>query len=73
MNKSDALKQAIENRKVIADRDFTDKVESLVWSIERKSRELRDLKKELTELTYEEITIPDESEIKEAIIKHFTR
>ena len=55
MKKSEALKE--EN-----DHSFEREVESLVWAIEKKSQELRELKKELTELTYEEIKIPDVSD-----------
>lgn len=62
MNKAEALKKAIERRKEEADESFGRKVESLVWSIEKKSQELRDLKKELTELTFEEVIIPDVSD-----------
>jgi hypothetical protein len=62
MNKHDALKRAIERKKEDHDREFERKVESLVWAIERKSQELRELKKELTELTYQEVEIPDVSD-----------
>ena len=34
----------------------------MVWEIEKKSQDLRDLKKELTELTYKEIPVPDVSD-----------
>jgi len=62
MNKADALKKAVERKKEKNTRNFEDEVESLVWAIEKKSQELRDLKKKLTELTFEEIKIPDVSD-----------
>jgi len=62
MNKAEALQKAMERKKEDTDKAFERKVEGLVWDIERKSQELRDLKKELTELTYEEPTIPDVSD-----------
>ena len=62
MNKAEALKKAIERKKEENDRDFEHEVESLVWAIEKKSQELRELKKQLTKLTYEEIDIPDVSD-----------
>jgi hypothetical protein len=65
MNKAEALKKAIERSKEINDQDFEDKVASLVWDIERTSQHLRDLKKELTELTYKEVPVPDLSDCME--------
>ena len=62
MNKAEALKNAIERKKEENARQFENKVESLVWKIEQTSQNLRDLKRELTELTYEEIPIPDVSD-----------
>ena len=62
MDKHEALKKAIEKKREQNAARFADKVESLVWAIEKKSQELRDLKKELTELSYEEIDIPDISD-----------
>ena len=62
MNKTEALKKAIERKKADNAKDFEYNVESLVWAIEKKSQELRDLKKKLTELTFEEIDIPDVSD-----------
>ena len=62
MKKSEALKKVIERKKEENDHSFEREVESLVWAIEKKSQELRELKKELTELTYEEIKIPDVSD-----------
>jgi hypothetical protein len=62
MNKVEALKKAIERKKEDNAKNFERKVEALVWTIEKKSQELRDLKKELTELTFEEIDIPDVSD-----------
>jgi len=62
MNKTDALKKAIERKKEENAKEFEREVESLVWSIEKKSQELRNLKKKLTELTFEEIEIPDVSD-----------
>ena len=62
MNKAEALKKALERKKEQNDMDFERKVESLVWDIEKTSQRLRDLKKELTELTYEEVDIPDVSD-----------
>ena len=62
MNKSEALKKAIERKKEENARNFESEVESLVWAIEKKSQELRDLKKKLTELTFEEVEIPDVSD-----------
>jgi len=62
MKKSEALKKVIERRKEKNDNSFERKVESLVWAIGEKSQELRELKKKLTELTYEEIKIPDVSD-----------
>lgn len=59
MNKADALKKVIARRKEQNDEDFERQVESLVWAIENTSQELRDLKKELLELTYKEIPVPD--------------
>ena len=62
MNKADALIKAIERKKEENDKEFACEVEGLVWAIEKKSQELRDLKKKLTELTFEEIKIPDVSD-----------
>ena len=62
MNKTEALKKAIERKKEQNDQQFEAEVESLVWNIEATSRKLRELKKELTELTYEEIPVPDVSD-----------
>ena len=62
MNKADALKKAIERKKEAHEKDFERTVETLVWTIEQKSQELRELKKDLTELTYEEPIIPDVSD-----------
>jgi len=62
MNKAEALKRAIEKKKEENDRNFESKVESLIWAIETKSQELRELKKELTKLTYKEVIIPDVSD-----------
>jgi len=62
MNKADALIKAIERKKEENDKEFECEVEGLVWAIEKKSQELRDLKKKLTELTFEEIKIPDVSD-----------
>jgi len=59
MNKTDALKKAIERRKERNNKDFEATVEDLVWRIEATSQTLRQLKKELTELTYTDIEIPD--------------
>ena len=59
MNKAEALKKVIERKKEENIRNFESKVEGLVWEIERKSQELRDLKKELTKLTFNEVEIPD--------------
>jgi peptidoglycan hydrolase CwlO-like protein len=67
MNKADALKKAIERKKEENDKNFEREVESLVWSIEHTSQKLRDLKKELTELTFEEIPIPDVSDCIEKV------
>ena len=44
MNKAEALKKAIEKKKQKNMDSFEAEVESLVWEIERKSQELRDLK-----------------------------
>ena len=65
MNKVEALKKVIERKKEANTRDFENEVESLVWEIERKSQELRELKKKLTELQYEEPEIPDVSDCME--------
>ena len=62
MNKIDALKKIIERKKQQSINDFEKEVESLIWSIEKKSQELRELKLELTKLTYEEPRIPDVSD-----------
>ena len=62
MDKAEALKKALERKKEQNDMDFERKVESLVWDIEKTSQRLRELKKELTELTYEEVDIPDVSD-----------
>ena len=62
MDKADALKRAIEKKKEKNIEGFQCEVENLVWSIEKKSNELRDLKKKLKELTFEEIEIPDVSD-----------
>jgi len=62
MNKIDALKKIIERKKEQSINDFEKEVESLIWSIEKKSQELRELKLELTKLTYEEPRIPDVSD-----------
>jgi len=62
MNKIDALKKIIERKKEQSINDFEREVESLIWSIEKKSQELRELKLELTKLTYEEPRIPDVSD-----------
>ena len=62
MNKADALKKIIEDRKEKDARDFTNKVEALVWDIETASEKLRELKKQLTELTFTETPIPDISD-----------
>ena len=59
MNKTEALKRAIERKKEENAKEFEREVESLVWTIEKKSQELRNLKRKLTELTFEEIDIPD--------------
>ena len=65
MNKADALKKIIERKKEEDARRFECKVEELVWAIETKSNELRELKKKLTELTYKETPIPDVSDCME--------
>jgi len=62
MNKSEALRKAIEKKKKENIENFEELVESLVWKIENKSQELRDLKKELKELTFEDVDIPDVSD-----------
>ena len=62
MNKLKALENIIKRKKEENDSNFEKRVESLVWAIEAKSQELRNLKKELTELTYQEVTIPDVSD-----------
>lgn len=62
MKKSEAIQKAIQKKKDNNDLSFERQVESLIWAIENKSKELRYLKKELTELTYEEVTIPDVSD-----------
>ena len=62
MNKAEALKKVIERKKEESARAFENEVETLVWAIEKKSNELRKLKKRLTELTYEEVEIPDVSD-----------
>jgi len=62
MNKIDALKKIIERKKEQSMNNFEKEVETLVWSIEEKSRQLRELKLELTKLTYEEPNIPDVSD-----------
>ena len=62
MKKTEALNKIIKRKQEENDSSFEREVESLVWAIENKSNELRKLKKELTKLTYEDITIPDVSE-----------
>jgi len=62
MNKEEALKRVIERKKEEDAKNFEMKVEELVWAIERKSQELRQLKKELTELTFKETAVPDVSD-----------
>ena len=59
MKKSEALQKTIKRKKDQNEKDFEHKVGRLIWAIEDKSQELKDLKKELTELTYKEIEIPD--------------
>jgi hypothetical protein len=65
MDKELAVKEAIERAKEQNDKVFARKVENLVWDIERTSQQLRDLKTQLTELTFEEITVPDVSDCME--------
>ena len=62
MDKAAALKKIIERKKEEDATNFEREVESLVWAIECKSRELRELKKALTELTFKETPIPDVSD-----------
>jgi len=62
MNKAEAIKKAIERKKEENLRYFEKDVESLVWEIEKTSQKLRKLKKDLTELTFKEIDIPDVSD-----------
>ena len=59
MNKTEALKRVIERKKEEHEKNFEHKVEDLVWAIEEKSQELRELKKQLTELQYKDVNIPD--------------
>ena len=62
MNKLDALKKVIERKKEQNMDNFEKEVGSLVWEIENTSQRLKELKKQLTELTFEEINIPDLSD-----------
>ena len=62
MDKAAALKKIIERKKEEDATNFERRVESLVWAIECKSQELRELKKALTELTFKETPIPDVSD-----------
>ena len=62
MNKAEALKKIIERKKEQSINEFERDVEGLVWAIEKKSQELRELKLELTKLTYSEPGIPDISD-----------
>jgi len=59
MKKTDALKRILEEQKEIDKDNFEREVRNLVYAIQEKSDELRRLKKELTELTFEESPIPD--------------
>ena len=62
MNKADALKKVIERKQEENMENFERTVGSLVWEIEKTSRKLKELKEELTKLTFEEINVPDVSD-----------
>ena len=62
MNKADALKKVIERKQEENKENFERTVGSLVWEIEKTSQRLKELKEELTQLTFEEINVPDLSD-----------
>ena len=54
MDKAQAIKDAFEKARRQNEECFKEQIESLVFSIERKSQELRELKAKLTAMEYKE-------------------
>jgi hypothetical protein len=65
MEKSDAIKRAMEYIKECNEREFENKVISLIYKIEKLSNELREAKQALKDLTFIEPEI--ENDLKEFI------
>jgi uncharacterized Zn finger protein len=55
--KTEAIKEAIEERKRIHAEKFKGEIERLVFEIERKSKELRNLKKQLMDMHFTEVEL----------------